>query len=171
MGRGEHYIPLESTPPSAEGSGGSDCYTRRILFSAHEGFIFVRRLILKSLEKLEIKVSSPDLDDSRVQALTGELVKSLRDQNLGNAALASGESRPGKKGDPVTVGNIILTLIGSGGVAVSLVHVLRAYVERKSTLRFEVTRADGDKRVLDATNLGKGQLEATQQMLTEFLRD
>jgi hypothetical protein len=125
---------------------------------------------LAQSKKLEIKLSCPDLDESKLQALTRDLVRSLRDQNVGESSLATGESKPGKKGDPVTIGNIILTLIGSGGVAVGLVHVLRAYVERKSSLHFEVTRADGEKRVLNATNFGKGQLESTQNMLAEFLQ-
>jgi hypothetical protein len=84
---------------------------------------------------------------------------------------SQGDAGPGKKGDPVTIGAIVLTLIQTGGVAVTLLQVLKAYLARKSTMRFELTRADGRKVSLDASWFNKAQMEQTQKVLTDLLKD
>jgi hypothetical protein len=105
-----------------------------------------------------------------MQQVTRDLAKSIREQNLGTIRIEEGPSQTGKKGDPVAIGNIVLALVGSGGVAVSLVQVLKAYVERKSSLSFELSRADGKKVALNAENLGSSQLHETSQIIEKFLK-
>jgi Effector Associated Constant Component 1 len=120
---------------------------------------------------IALELSCNDLDPSRIQSLTRELAKDLQRFGIGSVNLKEGFARLGAKGDPVTIGQIVLTLVGSGGVAVTLAQVLKAYVERKPSLHIEVVRPDGEKRVLDASSLNTSQLAAAEQMIDGFLRD
>jgi hypothetical protein len=118
-----------------------------------------------------LKLECADYDDSRIDAVTRDLARSLREEGVGAAMVSQGDAAPGKKGDPVTIGAIVLTLIQTGGVAVTLLQVLKAYLARKSTMRFELTRADGRKVSLDASWFNKAQMEETQKVLTDLLKD
>ena len=118
-----------------------------------------------------LKLECADYDDSRIDAVTRDLARGLREEGVGAAMASQGDAAPGKKGDPVTIGAIVLTLIQTGGVAVTLLQVLKAYLARKSTMRFELTRADGRKVSLDASWFNKAQMEETQKVLTDLLKD
>ena len=121
---------------------------------------------------LGIRLICQDLDDSKLSTFAREVSQSLRSARVGEAALTHAETaKPGTKGDPVTLSTIVLTLLGSGGVAVSLVQVLKAFVERKSSLRFEFTRPDGKKLEMSAENLGKESLERTARTVEAFLKE
>ena len=111
-----------------------------------------------------------DFDASRLQGLAGDLARSLREEGVGEAAPHRGEGGAGQKGDAVSIGTIVLTLIQTGGVAVTLLQVLKAYLARKSTMSFELTRPDGQKLRLDAAWFGRTQLEAAQKLLADFLK-
>jgi hypothetical protein len=123
---------------------------------------------MKQEYRLQLKCA--EMDDSRLQALTRDLSKSLRQNNVGTVSVPELPSEPGKKGDPVTIGNIILALIGSGGVAATLVQVLKVYVERKPSLHIELSRPDGQKLVLSTENLGESQFQATSRMVDSLLK-
>jgi membrane-associated two-gene conflict system component 1 (EACC1) len=117
-----------------------------------------------------LQLTSVDLNESSLQAITRELTKSLNEQNIGEAMLSKTATRSGAKGDPITIGSIVLALLGSGGVAVSLVQVLRAYVERKRTLQFELTRPDGKKLNFTAENLAdKDLMQNATKVLEQFI--
>jgi hypothetical protein len=122
-------------------------------------------------EDIVLRIESKDLDASRLQNITRDLAASLRKQNLGKIELPEYPVDPTMKGVPVDLGNIILTLIGSGGVVVSLIAVLKAFVERKRTLVFKFCRQDGKKIELNAENLSEGQLEKTLQTVEQFLKE
>ncbi|HUB15765.1 MAG TPA: hypothetical protein VMB34_27715 [Acetobacteraceae bacterium] len=118
-----------------------------------------------------LSIICDEFDASRLDAMARALARSLRNEGIDAVPAAAPDATPGAKGDPVTLGTIVLALIGSGGVAVTLLQVLRAYLERKSTLRFEVTRADGRKVSLDASWFGKAQLAQTQTILARLLEE
>jgi hypothetical protein len=120
-------------------------------------------------EDVSLHLRCPDLDDSRLQSITYDLTRSLQEQSFNTAKLAQEPVQPGMKGDPVTIGTIILTLIGSGGVAVKLIDNLRPYFERKPKLSVELSRPDGKKFVLEAESISTKQLRETSQMLNRFL--
>lgn len=115
-----------------------------------------------------LTIGCDGLDDSRLDAMTRAMTRSLQGEGL-DAAEVRAPDGPGKKGDAVTIGTIALSLIGSGGVAVTLLQVLKAYLERKSTLYFEITRPNGQKVVFDASCFGKAQLDQTRKALTDLL--
>jgi hypothetical protein len=117
-----------------------------------------------------LTVGCSELDDGKLVDMARAMTRSLRDEGLDAAAVQAADGLPGMKGDPITLGAIALSLIGSGGVAVTLLQVLKAYVERKSTLRFEITHPDGRKVSLDAGFFEKAQLEQTRKILTDLLK-
>jgi hypothetical protein len=110
-----------------------------------------------------------DLDASRLDAMTRAMTRSLRDEGLDATAARAADAVPGAKGDAITSATIVLSLIGSGGVAVTLLQVLKAYLERKSTLCFQITHPDGRKLSFDASFFGKAQQEQTRKILTDLL--
>ena len=124
-----------------------------------------------AVDQVVLKLKCADLDDSRVQSLTGDLARSLRDEGVGEASMQRDAAGHGQKGDAATVGAIVLALIQTGGVAVTLLQVLKAYLARKSTIRFELTRPDGRKIVLDAAWFGRHQLDAARAMIADFLKE
>jgi hypothetical protein len=122
-------------------------------------------------ERITLRLLCDELDDSKRQSLTRDLRRSLSEQGLEATLPLYGGSGPGTK----TIGSIdwnaiILTLIGSGGVAVALIQVLKSYVERKSTLKIKITRTDGAEFLLTAENLNGKQQPETAPALEAFLK-
>jgi hypothetical protein len=105
-------------------------------------------------------LSDESSDASRLQRITRELTTTLDRQRDLEARLPENDSLPGSKGDPVTIGAIVLTLIGSGGVVKSLIDVLKAYIDRQPSLKIEISRPDGSKTSVSAENLSPKQLES-----------
>lgn len=105
-------------------------------------------------------LSDPGFDGSRLQRVTRELTTALDRQESLQARMPEGESRPGAKGDPVTLGAIVLTLIGSGGVVTALINVLKAYIDRHPSLKIEIKRPDGGTTTVSAENLSPTQLQS-----------
>ena len=64
-------------------------------------------------------------------------------------------------------GAVALTLAAEH---VTLLQVLKAYLERKSSISFQVTRPDGQKVTVNASTFGAAQLEQTRKLLTDLLR-
>jgi Effector Associated Constant Component 1 len=119
---------------------------------------------------LRLQLTCAGLSESSLQAITRELAKSFSEQEIGRATLSETATPSGAKGDPVTIGNIALALLGSGGVAVSLVQVLKAFVERNRKLQFELTRPDGKKLSFTAENLAdRDQLQNAAKVMEQFI--
>ena len=121
-------------------------------------------------QRAELRLICEELDDSKLQSLTRDLARSLNDEGL-KAVLPTEGHMPGGKGIPLDINGIILAFIGSGGVAVGLIQVLKAYVERKTSIQFEVVRSDGQKLLLNIENLGPKQQEKTMQVVETFLKN
>lgn len=115
-----------------------------------------------------LKIIASDLDSEDLQDLTRELSQSLRRETDGIATLPEGAAGPGTKGDPVTLGIIILTALTSGTV-VAFFNVLKSYFERKPTLEMEFQRPDGKTFKVRAETLGKAQIDQTIRLADEFL--
>ena len=71
----------------------------------------------------------------------------------------------------MTLGAVVLALVQTGGVVVRLLDVLKAYLARKATLRFELTRPDGRKLSLDVDCFGRTQWETTRTLLADLIKD
>ncbi|MGR0480448.1 MAG: effector-associated constant component EACC1 [Candidatus Electronema sp. V4] len=116
------------------------------------------------------------LHDSRMAAedlqnLTAELLRSIRQETELTAKLPEERGGAGAKGDAVTIGQILLTALGSGGAVAALLTVLKSYVERKPTLRFEIEAADGRKLKLEAEHLSPEQIAQTMQAVKQLCED
>lgn len=120
-------------------------------------------------KQVELQIECADLNESSLQSVTRDLAKDLRHQNVETVTLPEALGKPGKKGDPVTVGTIIMTMLGSQGMAVALVHVLQAYVARKSTIKVIVSRRDGTSVKIEAANLDENRIHATIEDLKKLL--
>ncbi|MCI5194647.1 MAG: hypothetical protein D3919_00145 [Candidatus Electrothrix sp. AW5] len=108
------------------------------------------------------------MSDEGMQELTFELKNSLNRETDLTAQLPEEAGGLGTKGDAVTIGQIILAAVGGGGAIAALMPVLKAYVERKPTLRIEIERPDGSKMTLEAEHLRPGQIEQTTRAVQQL---
>jgi hypothetical protein len=116
-------------------------------------------------------VATDDLDVEELHDLTFDLCATLNSECDAEAAVASGEREERAKGDAVTVGTIILTLLGGGGAVVSLINVLKSYIERGHHFDVTLKREDGRELTVKADNLNDRQVEQMKLILQEFLKD
>src|SRR3974377_621796 len=114
---------------------------------------------------LNLKLTSTNGDDDYAHASTLDLCKLLREEAEISAHIPEAIGKPGDKGDPITVGTLVLTFLTSGA-AVALVKVLEAFISRKRSVELELARPDGKKLVLKANDVGAEQIEATREVLT-----
>jgi hypothetical protein len=110
------------------------------------------------------------MSDEDIQELTVALRRSLQQETDLNARLPEETGGSGTKGDPITIGQIFLAALSSGTV-VALLQVLKSYVERKPTLRFEIEKADGSKMKIEAEHLSVAQIEQTTLTIKQLLHE
>ncbi|MCW5206632.1 hypothetical protein VU08_06855 [Desulfobulbus sp. F5] len=112
------------------------------------------------------------LHDSRMaaedlQELTAELLRSIRQETELTAKQPEYPGCAGAKGDPITIGAIFLAALSSGTV-VALFQVLKSYINRKPTLRFEIKTADGRELKIEAEHLSPEQIAQTMQAVKQL---
>jgi hypothetical protein len=116
-----------------------------------------------------LSLSSSSLPDEVIQDLTFDLCGDLRRELDAKAKISEPSAiRPDTKGDPITVGTIVLSLIGSGGVAVTLINLLKSYIDRGHHLKISVKGKNGETVDVDADNLGPEQIEQTTKLITKI---
>ena len=74
----------------------------------------------------------------------------------------------GSKGDLVTIGQIALVALGSGGAVAALLQVLKSYVERKPTLRIEIKTPDDRELTITTEHFSPKQIEQTVQAVKQL---
>src|ERR1700760_1754119 len=119
--------------------------------------------------EIEISLRSNEIDPDRLHASTLELKRSLLDDTEAIVSAPPTYSTTGAKGDPISVGTIIVTFLTSG-TAISLFKVLEAYVTRKRSIDLEVSRPDGAKFVLRRKDLSAKDLAGTQKVFENFIK-
>jgi len=110
--------------------------------------------------EIELQLSSTDLSDDELDALARQLANTITDETDVAAALQEGDSEPGAKGDPITIGSLVLTFISSGA-AIALFEVFKTYFARESSLNIALKRSDGTEVSVSAQNLKPEQLQGT----------
>jgi hypothetical protein len=115
-----------------------------------------------------LSINAPALDRADLQALTRDLCTTLQRETDLEAKLPEREGGHGLKGDPITIGTIVLALVTSGAAA-KLFEVLRAYFERNSKMEIDFERDDGKKISIKAENLATGSIEETIDLARQFL--
>jgi len=111
-----------------------------------------------------------DVSESKLDNITRQMNRTLRDAGVDTNLLEHTGFSAGSKGDTVNIGAIVMTLIGSGGVAVSIINVLKAYADRRPSLRFNLKRADGTTLELSAQNLASAGLDQALKITDQFLK-
>ncbi len=104
-----------------------------------------------------VYISSSSLDDDGILNLSRNLCKTIQDEADISANLKSSEQKTGEKGDPVTIGVIVLSFITSGA-AVALFEVIKSYFDRDSELVLEFPQENGKTIKINAKNLSKEQV-------------
>lgn len=116
---------------------------------------------------VNLSVISGDLVSEDLQNLTRDLCKSLEKEADLDAKLPERPSRPRTRGEPITIGAIVLTALSSG-TAVALFNVLKSYFERRSSIEFEFQREDGKKLKVRSENVQADQIGQTIELAREF---
>lgn len=119
--------------------------------------------------ELRIAVQGDDLDEERLHSSTMELKRTIADETDASVSVPTTTAAAGSKGDPVTLGALAVTFLTSGA-AVSLFKVLEAYVTRKRSINVELSRPDGQKFVLQATDMSPEEIAATQKAFESFIK-
>lgn len=116
---------------------------------------------------ISMKITSDDTEAEDLQKLTLNLMNTINSETDAKAALPEAPAKTGAKGEPVTIGLIILTALTSGTV-VALLDVLKSYFERKPSLEINFKRADGVQLKIGAKQLSKAQIDQTLLLATDF---
>lgn len=114
-----------------------------------------------------LSINSSELNVDDVHELTLDLSRTLERESDISAELAEGPTEAGSKGEPITVGLLILTFLTSGA-AVSMFGVLKSYFERDSSLEMNLEREDGRKLAIRAENMSPDQINRTIEAAREF---
>ncbi len=117
--------------------------------------------------EFKLMMSSETASDSNLQDLTRELCRDLNDKTDVAAKIPKGTPKPGEKGDPITIGTILLSFL-TGGAAVAMFDVLKAYIQRNKSLVFKIVGPHGEVVEVRGENLTKKQFE--QIMPKDFLK-
>ena len=109
-------------------------------------------------------------DSIETDRITRDLQRTINRQTDIRAALPAVEAEAGSKGDPVTVGTLTLAFL-TGGAAVALANVFKAFFERNKHLKFEIKKADGSFFSFDSQNMSKSEVAVTMDRLSRFLEE
>ena len=112
-------------------------------------------------------IRSGQLEPAEVQAMARELAGSINRHTAAQASLPNGATRPGERGDPVTLGAIVLSVITSG-TAVALFQVIKAYFERDESLEMAFEGPEGRKLTIKAENMSAERIDETIAMAQAF---
>lgn len=117
-----------------------------------------------------LSMTSGDLDAEDLQNLTNDLCRTVNQETDVTAKLPEEPGEAGTRGDPITVGTLILTFLTSGA-AVALFNVVKSYFERNSSLVITFKRKDGDTLEIEAKNVHPDQINRTMEAAREFFGD
>ena len=101
--------------------------------------------------ELEIKVDSRDLTDEEVQEATYDIHRTLGEEHGLSSTVPQQEPRPGAKGEGLTIGVLVVTLLTSKA-ALALIGVLKAHLSRSKRVRIMI-RSKAGETIIDADDL------------------
>lgn len=112
-------------------------------------------------------LSCSSLSPEQLHSLTADLHRTLCRETEIEATWSEQPGGAGSKGDPLTVGTLLLSLASSGAM-VALINVFKALFERSSSIEVELQREEGSKVRIRAENLRGDQLQRTLETLHAF---
>jgi hypothetical protein len=109
-----------------------------------------------------------DLSDDELYELSVELSRTINEETDASAKLIDGHYVPGTRGFNLDLGTILLTLMSSG-TAVALFNVLKAYFERRPSLKLHFETPEGGKFSIGVDNVSSEQTEKTLDLFEQFI--
>lgn len=92
----------------------------------------------------------PDIEPDEVERAARLLRAELQESDIESVASVTSEDAPeGAKGDPVSLGALLITLSATGGVVTTLIWTARDWLTRNTTARRISVTIDGDTIVLE----------------------
>jgi hypothetical protein len=114
---------------------------------------------------LRFRIAAPGLSEDELDTLSRRLINDAAEERL---ELDFDSDRAniigGHRGDPFTVGALMLSLVTSGSV-VALFNLLKSYVERSGDFSIEFTQKGGAPFKLTMKNVS---LEKFQEVVRDF---
>ena len=125
------------------------------------------------MAKVLIELSDSDLDSDDLQQAEMNLVTAI--SQIDGASVArrrTGQATPGTRGEPVSVGTILISLV-SGGALTALVGTLQTWLTRddRRTLKLTVESADGQKVTLDSAQFDEDQIRAFLKSAGKLIKE
>ena len=118
----------------------------------------------------ELSLHHEEMSEEALQELVFSLMRSLNQETDLTARLPEETGGIGTRGNIGIVGQIFLAALSSGTV-VSLLQVLKSYVERKPTLEIELKTGTGSPLKIKAEHLSPEQIEQTLQAVQQLCKD
>ncbi len=115
-----------------------------------------------------LTISSAKISEESLQELTIYLCQDIIKEADIDAKLVEGLSQEGAKGEPITIGLIVLSLIKVGTVAAFL-NVVRSYFEREPSLMMALRRNDGAELSITMKDLSREQIDEMLKMVKDFM--
>jgi Effector Associated Constant Component 1 len=109
---------------------------------------------------VDLILAAEHLDEETIQTLTRELCTIINRETDLQASMDERETKIGTRGDPVTVGTILLAAVGSGGAVVALINVLKSYVDRSPELVIDVKTKSGDRIKISSKNVDAAEVKS-----------
>jgi hypothetical protein len=117
--------------------------------------------------QVTLAIKSDRLAGDDLQDLTREFCATVNRETEVSAHVPERPAEAGERGDPVTLGVLLLTFISSGA-AVALFETVKALFERNSSVELDLKREDGRTLTIRAQNLGPDQIERTMAAAQDF---
>jgi hypothetical protein len=119
-----------------------------------------------SEELLDLTISLQDqVDQEELDRLTRQLRGEIDELDVEDARLAKGSELPaGAKGDPITVGSIVVAL-ASAGVFTGLIELIKSWALRREGRTVTIKAKAGDREV----ELAYSPAETSPEEMTQFL--
>jgi hypothetical protein len=110
-------------------------------------------------------------DEERSLSLSREFSSDVaRLSGVVSRAPPAAAPEPGKKGDPVTMGAIIIAAISGGGALTALVGTIGSYLARDRRTEVEIQTADGRKVRISSQAFKREELEETLRPLLDLTK-
>jgi hypothetical protein len=115
---------------------------------------------------INLTILCDGLNDENLQNLSRDICQSINLEVGFEASLQNSESRDGMKGDSISIGEISLAILGSGGALVTLIGVFKSFIERSRELSFKIKKPDGEELEITSKNIDSAEIKS---MIDEFL--
>jgi len=109
--------------------------------------------------------SDPETDEQEMEELNRQLRKELMELDVDAVdQVGSGRAPAGAKGDPVTLGTLLVTLAASGGVLTTVINTVQSWLTRQERHAITV-EIGGDKLTITSVSS-----EQQQRLINDFIR-